>query len=409
MAKRVFWKKGMRLTDEVLRMSDSYHAELVNQAFLLGAAGRFGLIPSRRPFRISLDFSKNIIEVTELDCLALTRGGQLIDASYDSRYTQAGETRVMIPPQSEDRAFLLLATDAGEWVDAHDGTCKPAYQFSLVPDNSPVPEDAFPVARIVHDTEWQLDQDVFVPPCLFLSSHPRYMRLCEDFMTLLERLDLLVPGKLITDSGDARRVFWPAVRSLKIRVDKEKETMTPMDLLARVQECVSAFYCACTLDECLSLSEGNKFQEFVQHPYHFRDCVQRIQEGLLLTADICRKIEDFEVDVPQAPEPASVPELFIPASGQHVFATSNNVSIEVGGLEPGATGFFSVDGSDPSKPLQNGRFVQVNPGFNKTRSREDDRSYIVKLKAVADGHSSRVTAFEVLVTKDVNVWKGFEI
>ena len=399
----------MRLTDEVLRMSDSYHAELVNQAFLLGAAGRFGLVPSPRPFRISLDFSKNIIEVTELDCLALTRGGQLIDASYDSRYTRVGETRVMIPPQSEERAFLLLVTDAGEWVDAHDGTCEPAYQFSLVPENAPVPEDAIPVARIVHDPEWRMDQESFVPPCLFLSSHQRYMRLRDDFMTLLERLDLLVPVKLITDSGDARRVFWPAIRSLKIRLDKESETMTPMSLLARVQECVSAFYCACTLDECLSLSEGNKFQEYVQHPYHFRDCALKIQEGLLLTADICRKIEDFEVDVPETPEPVAVPDLFIPQSGLHVFATSNDVRVEVGGLEPGVSGFYSVDGSEPSKPLQGGRYVQVNPGFNKTRTREDDRSYVVKLKAVADGRSSRVTAFEVLVTKDVNVWKGFQI
>ena len=110
--------------------------------------------------------------MTELDCLALTRGGQLIDASYDSRYTQAGETRVMIPPQSEDRAFLLLVTDAGEWVDAHDGTCKPAYQFSLVPDNSPVPEDALPVA-MTRSGSW-----IRTVSSLLASSSPRISVTC---------------------------------------------------------------------------------------------------------------------------------------------------------------------------------------------------------------------------------------
>ena len=77
MTKRVYWKKGMRLTDDVLRLSDEYNAEFVKQSLMLAAAGRFGLLPSPRPFDMRLEISKNTVEVVAADCLAVTRGGQV--------------------------------------------------------------------------------------------------------------------------------------------------------------------------------------------------------------------------------------------------------------------------------------------------------------------------------------------
>lgn len=408
MTKRVFWKRGMRLTDEVLRMSDSYHAGDVSLAFLLAAAGRFGLLPSSRSFRISLDFSKNIVEVVSLECLGLTRSGQLVDISFDSRYTQPGDTRAVIPPQGEDRAYLLLVKATGEWREAGDGSCEPVWQFFLMTEDTPVPDDALPLARILHDAQW-LEDERFIPPCLFVSSHDCYVGLRDDFRAFLDKLDRLVPAKLVTDSGDARRVFWPEVKRLQIVMDKEAELMAPMSLLARIQECVSAFYCACTLDECLTLSGADKYEEYVRRSYHFKDCVQRIREGMDLVMDIVQRLESFVAEQPSVQEPAAVSEPFIQDADLHAFATSNDVRFEVQGLDPGAKGFYSMDGTDPATPLQGGRFVPVNPGFNKTRTKEEDRNYQVKLKAVQGGRSSKVTTFDLLVTKDVNVWKGFQI
>ena len=64
MAKRILWKKGMRLTDEVLTLSDKCTEELVSNAFALGACGRMGLIPSCRKFSISLDINNDVKEIT---------------------------------------------------------------------------------------------------------------------------------------------------------------------------------------------------------------------------------------------------------------------------------------------------------------------------------------------------------
>ena len=53
MAKRILWKKGMRLTDEVLTLSDKCTEEMVSNALALGACGRMGLMPSSRKFDVA--------------------------------------------------------------------------------------------------------------------------------------------------------------------------------------------------------------------------------------------------------------------------------------------------------------------------------------------------------------------
>jgi len=85
MAKRVSWKKGMRLTEELLRASDSCHYEWLTSTMALASAGRFGLFSQLRQFEVSLNVTNGIVDVEALNCLALTKGGHLIDIHYDTR------------------------------------------------------------------------------------------------------------------------------------------------------------------------------------------------------------------------------------------------------------------------------------------------------------------------------------
>ena len=406
MTRRVYWKKGMRLTDDILRLSDNYHAELVGHAFIMAAAGRFGLLPSEHPFQITLDIDKNIVEVVALNCIGLTKNGQLIDIFIDSRFTHVGNTRVAIPSQTDDRNYLLLVSATDQWSGVDDTSCEPQWRYSLIEENTPIPEDSLPLARIVNDMGWREDDINYLPPCMFLSAHEKYVSLCSTFQELLGRMEQLVYDKLNTESGDAKKLLWPEVKRLAIIMDKETDAMTPLILLARIQECVSAFLCACTLDEFLGLSESNKYAEYVRVPYNYKDCYIKIKEGLELLTEICLKLDKITVVSADVQEP-SLP--WIKESDLHAYATSNNVRFEVMGLESGASGYYSLDGSEPDKPLLSGRFVYVDPGFNKTRAKEDDRLYVVKLKAVIGGRSSKVVTYNLKVTKDVNTWKGFQI
>ena len=45
----------MRLTEEIMRQSDSCHDHTLAQTLMLAAAGRFGLMPAKEPFRCHLN------------------------------------------------------------------------------------------------------------------------------------------------------------------------------------------------------------------------------------------------------------------------------------------------------------------------------------------------------------------
>ena len=292
MVKRVSWKKGMRLTEELLRTSDNCGFELVTSVMSLASAGRFGLFSHLRPFEVSLNITNGIVDVESLNCLALTKGGDLIDIQYDTRYTNPFETRVQIPENHNDSEFILTVNAvSGQWRDNNDGYESPVYDFSLIAPNTPIPDDAMPIARIVNEYGWRMDDLDFVPPCLFVSSHKKYMELLREFGDVLFNINTRSKVLLHSKAKNAICIFWPIVQQLMITVDKERDLMTPMVLLSNVQKCVSAFTCACEIDDYLELSDVDVFNSFVLSPYDYKDAYQKIKKGLELCLSIKEKID----------------------------------------------------------------------------------------------------------------------
>ena len=303
MTKRIHWKKGMRLTDQIMRASDNSTAELVENALMLASAGRFGLFPSEKPFELSLNVTKGLVDVEALTCLAVTRGGHLIDIHYDTSFTNTFETRVQIP-EYRDGESLILAIDAHpeQWGDTNDGYEEPVYSFSLFAASTPVPPNSLPIARIVNEIGWRQDDIDFVPPCLYVSSHPKYMALHKQFADTLAAIDAKVRPLLRSGGKETFRMFWPTVLQQMIEIDKERDIMTPTALLANVQKCVAAFTCACELDENIELAEAESFKNYIYVSYSYKDCYVRIKEGLALCVAITEKIEKI-ASIAVAPPP----------------------------------------------------------------------------------------------------------
>ena len=133
MEKRICWKKGMRLTDDIMRASEDATAARIGNAFALASAGRFGLLPSPRQFQLSLNLNADYVEVQTLDCLAVTRGGFLIDAQLDTKYTDYLEKRIILPNETGiNELFLTISVDPKQWKETLDGYEKPVYLFGLV-------------------------------------------------------------------------------------------------------------------------------------------------------------------------------------------------------------------------------------------------------------------------------------
>ncbi len=407
--RRISWKRGMRLTDEILRASDQCASEYIGYALALAAGGRFGLLPAMRPFDLTLNIGGNVIDVVSLSCLAVTKNGMLIDVQYDSKYTNTFDTRVVIPDGMNTKEFILTVNAApDQWHETQEGYEEPAYSFSLFTPDTPLPGNAFPIARIEENYGWREDEVNFVPPCLFVSSHRKYEELLQQFSDLLASLDAKAQAALNSGGKNALRIFWPIVQQIRIAVSKETDLMTPMALLSNVQKCVSAFTCANDLESMIELPNARMFRNYVCAPYNYRDSYQRIKVGLELCFSISQMVDKLK-DGAAEPVPTRQDGFTAPfIADSHLFlnCSKRDVSIPVSNPTAGAKVFYSVDGSEPSRPLPPRGQIVVSHGFNTQRVPEPDKQLTIKLKALMNGKSSSVASFVVVLHKDYNKFGG---
>ena len=392
----------MRLTDEVLRASDDSTIEFIGKSFALAAAGRFGLLPSM-PFDLTVNISKGLVDVESLNCTAVTKGGNIIDAHYDTKFTQSFDTRIHIPEGSAEKEYILTINYTDQWKDSNDGYEAPIYTLSLMAANSAIPSNSLPIARIVDEYGWRLDDIDFVPPCLFISSHHKYNELLKKFSEVLSEIDNKTKNLLHSNGKDIIKVFWPVVQQLMITINKEHDLMTPMDLLANVQKCVSAFTCACELDDYIELADADKFRNYIYAPYNYKDSYQRIREGLDLCFSINEKVGKLNAG-PKAPSTIEAPTI---SNSQLIKkCTNSKARVQITNNVSGATVFFSIDGTEPSQILS-GQILQLESGFNNSRKREPDKIIMVKLKAVLNGIESNTNTYEITMQKDIERWSGW--
>ena len=387
----------MRLTDEILILSDDCMSELVGKALALGARGNFGLFPGKRPFSVSLDINGNDIDVVSLNCLGVTRDGSLIDIQYDTDFTNTFDTGTVIH-NSKETAAILCVSLTEEWRDTNDGMCEPVYSYSTIEENSPLPANALPVARLVYDEYcWRVDDIDFVPPCLFLSACVKYETLYSRFGQLLNNMDAILPHKLVTGHNDALKIFWPIVQQLAITIDKEKDSMTPMTFLANVQKCVSGFLLACSLDEYINLGEAETFAEFVHLPYNYKTVYQAIRDGVELCSSIYVKINAFDAVEPES-KSMQAPTL---SSDQYNQSTKTGmVRLLIGNVPEGAELYYSLDGSEPSILSKSGKTITIDPHFKANKSPEPDKQMTLKLRYILDGLQSDIGTYQINVHKD---------
>ncbi len=304
MPKTINWKKGMRLSEEIFRHADAHTAAHIGQALALAAAGRFGLFPGLRPFKVSVNISTDFAEVESMECLGLTRGGHLVEVSWDSRFTSNFDTRVPLPKEDSGQPYLLtIAVPDGELRPTNDGCCEPAYRLQLQRADSALPGNALPVARLVHNVSWQVDDIDFVPPCLFVSSHPAFVQLLEQLLNQLAAIERSALAQLDSAGRDVIALLLPHLRTLRITADKQRDTLTPMQLLGLVQQCVGTFVGACQVSHHIALSEAGDWLNYAYAPYSEQNVRQLIIQGLSLCAAIAERIDAFPAAEP-APQPA---------------------------------------------------------------------------------------------------------
>lgn len=398
----------MRLTDDIMRASDETTAARINNVMALASTGRFGLIPSRRQFQLSLKFNADSVEVQTLDCLAVTRGGFLIDAQIDTKFTDSLEKSIALPDETgTNELYLTIGIDPKQWKETLNGYEEPVYYFDLIGVNSPISDYALPIAHLVYLEQirgWQVDKEDFLPPCLFVSSHWCYEELLNQFVQKLLEVEAKVFRLLQPGTHEAFRIFWPVVQQILIDTDKNRDLMTPIALLGNVQKLVAIFTAACNLDPYLNLSDAEMFRNFALAPYNYMNVYPMIKEGLRHCYNINEKLDKIEVKQPEAPKAKGKIEApFIPEDGLYLNCRTSAVNIPVNSNVPGANVFYSTDDSEPSKPVTKGK-IRIKNSFKPIKEPEPDQEFVIRLKAVLNDAESDISTFTVILHKDYNVW-----
>ena len=400
----------MRLTDSIMRASDDATMTLVGNALSLAAAGRFGLLPGSRQFQLSFgDINSEFVEVKALDCLGITRGGHLIDIQFDTKYTSRFESRVPMLASSSE-LLLIVSVRSNHWEETFDGFEEPVYDFSFVGINTPITDNSLPIAHFVN-TEyggWHVDEDGFVPPCLFVSSHQKYKNLLHQFIQCLIEVEAKVSQMPKDSMDDAFRIFWPILQQIMIDTDKCRDLLTPMSLLGNVQKFVAAFTTACTVDKYLRLEDAESLRQYILKPYNEKDVYALINEGLNLCLSISRRIDGLEAKEPEKPKPST--KLPAPSiADEHLTKNCNRsvISIPVINPVPEAMVLFSTDGGASFKAATNkgqGFFISIKNRFKPERTSEPDQELVVKLKATLNGDESDISTFTLILHKDYKTW-----
>lgn len=411
MPKRICWKKGMRLTDDILRASDEAHLELVSHALMLATAGRFGLFPVHRPFNLSLNISKGFIEVESLSCLAITKDGGIIDVHYESKYDIYLENRIQMPSDTTiDELYLTINAKDGSWKEGNDGYEEPAYEFGWITPNSTLPGYAIPIAHLVNNeyAGWHVDDIDFVPPCLFITSHHKFQDLFNRFQEILSNMNMKIQDLLHSGASKAMSTYWPFLQQIMITIDKERDVMTPMQLLGNVQQFIGTFAIACKLDEDVDLTDSDQYFHFAQTSYNYQNVYQRIKEGVETCFKIYEKVDHIKMEAPKA-EPVKIDAPYI--QKDQLFQNCKKSTIKIPIINPTAEAivYYSTDGSEPSIKLKEGTPISINNNFTTKKEPEPDKKLVIKLKSILNGVSSEVKTFSITLHKDYNSWIGIVI
>lgn len=393
----------MRLTDEILRTSDLCHIESLKHAFVLSAAGRMGLLPSNNGFNITVSVDNEVVDVEALTCLAVTKSGDIIDIDYDTTFTNSFGTKVSIPSDGAN-SYILVVSIGKEWKDVDSGLCEPQYAFRLIQEDYPLAVNEFPLAKIVNEYGWRMDEINFVPPCLYVNSHPSYQTLVNKFASILETTSCSLLSHFEADCKMAISVFWPSVENLKISLDKDIDMMSPMMLLGNVQKYISGFFCGCMADETLTLSAPGVYAEYINIPYDYKDVYSRIKEGLELCKVVVEKLAILTETVKKEPEvEVAAPTI----SNEHLVrrCSNNDVSIPVNVGTIGAVVYYTIDDSEPTNSSRVGNWIKFKSDF-KEKGKEDDKLYTIKVRACLNGKYSATNTYTIRLQKDLASWNG---
>ena len=418
MQKRINWNPGMRISDKHLRASDDAHYAWIDEAITLAAAGQFGLIPNHKPFKIEWKVNGEYVDITALTCLAVTEGHDLIDIEFDSKYSIPNKNRTKLLKVEPSVKQLLIIKATKQWEKTNVSPKEMvsyeelAYEFEIINANSRLPENAFPVDRLVASSNgWVSDCD-FVPPCLFVSAHEKYKNLLSQFLDILKQIELKTQPLPDSDALRIMTVLLPFIQQIRIDSDWGQDTLTPLGLLANIQKIAGTFYTVSVLNDCFDSDKSGDFRGYALQSYNnLLEVYPLVTIGVELCEILKKRIEDSLKGIKEAPKENPIQAVIQPPiiaeEYRYQNCISERISIPVNNIPQEGTVFYSTDGNAPSTLLDSSNCIPIQTGYD-AKKRMPDTTVMIKLVAMVGQNFSVVATYPITLHYEYK-WSGYTI
>jgi len=180
----IHWKKGLDITPEIFVASDNYH---ITERTLLGRFSTFrlyGISPDRK-FHIEKSIDNSKIYIKNLECLAITRSGYLINMYKDTPFNK--ELNLSETAGIELYAVLTVNPYSAIFPGNQENQACPEYNIILKRVEETV-ENGIPVLKIYkNNTNWEIDND-YIPPSVALCSMDTLNRKCLEIKNIINKI-----------------------------------------------------------------------------------------------------------------------------------------------------------------------------------------------------------------------------
>jgi len=286
---RIHWKKGLDISPEVFIRSDNYHIAERNLLGRFLAARTYGILPNSR-FYIEKSLDYNRISISELECIAITNDGYLINIQNDTPYPKKIEIE-----EHDDELYLILSVDPYALpVDEQELTLSATYSFVLQRIDEHI-EKGIPILKIIKEYQnWRIDEE-YIPPAIALNAMDSLTQKYIDIKEVINEIIRKLPDEY---------PYYFQITMLHLELNSYSSQESPEELVLLMKKFSLIFQHYLTTVK--NLEESTALKRFMNEPYLHHDMEKSLRTGFEALADVNLKIDEKPVE-----EKEEIPEFEI--------------------------------------------------------------------------------------------------
>lgn len=281
---RIDWKTGLDITPEVFVNSDNYHIAERNLLGRFLAFRSYGILPNSQ-FYIEKNIDDNRLYIIELECIAMTHNGCLINIQRDTpfkkevRLNEAGTefyVVLRVHPYLPDNVDEL-----SEYVE---------YEFALKEIDETI-ENEIPVLKIIKNYQhWEIDEN-YIPPAVALNvvDSLRYK--------FVEIKDIV--NKIIAKLPENDALYLQCMM-LQVELNNYTTQESPQEFVLLLKKFCWIFQSY--LKTAKNMEYLPVIQTFIKEEYNHNEIAKMLRLGWESLEDVNQKIEEKPVEEEQEEE-----------------------------------------------------------------------------------------------------------